>query len=57
MNRDSMVFSSSIENNSIELDDVLRMLEYVESLHLMNEVLPYNKEIEFIKDNIIKANR
>ena len=49
--------SSSIENNSVKLDEVLRRLEHVESLLLMGEVFPDEKEIELIKDYIAKAGR
>jgi len=47
--------SSSIENNSVKLDDVLRRLEHVESLLMMGEVFPDDKEIELIKDYITRA--
>ena len=49
--------SSSIENNSVKLDEVLRRLEHVESLLLMGEVFPDDKEIELVKDYITKAGR
>jgi len=49
--------SSSIENNSVKLDEVLRRLEHVESLLLMGEVFPDEKEIKLIKDYIKKAGR
>ena len=47
--------SSSIENNSVKLDEVLRRLEHVESLLMMGEVLPDDKEIELIRDYITRA--
>ncbi len=49
--------SSSIENNSVKLDEVLRRLEHVESLLMMGEVLPDDKEIELIRDYITRAGR
>ena len=49
--------SSSIENNSVKLDEVLRRLEHVESLLLIGEVFPDDKEIELVKDYITRAGR
>ncbi|KAF5422866.1 MAG: hypothetical protein C5S41_08615 [Candidatus Methanomarinus sp.] len=49
--------SSSIENNSVKLDEVLRRLEHVESSLLMGEVFPDEKEIKPIKDYITKTGR
>jgi len=48
---------SSVQNNSIKLDEVLRRLDHVESLLLMGEVFPDNEEIKLIKDYITKTGR
>jgi len=48
---------TSIENNSVKLDEVLRRLEHVESLLMMGEVLPDDKEIELIRDYITRVGR
>jgi len=42
--------SSSVENNSVKLDEVLRRLEHVETLLLMGEVFPDETEMAAIKD-------
>jgi len=49
--------SSSIENNSVKLDEVLRRLEHVETLLLMGEVFPDETEIAVIKDFLIRDGR
>ena len=49
--------SSSIENNSVKLDEVLRRLEHGETLLLMGEVFPDETEIAVIKDFLIRDGR
>lgn len=49
--------SSSVENNSVKLDEVLRRLEHVETLLLMGEVFPDETEIAVIKDFLIRDGR
>jgi len=49
--------SSSVENNIVKLDEVLRRLEHVETLLLMGEVFPDETEIATIKDFLIRDGR
>ena len=49
--------SSSVENNSVKLDEVSRRLEHVETLLLIGEVFPDETEIAVIKDFLIRDGR
>ena len=49
--------SSSVENNSLKLDEVLRRLEHVETFLLMGEVFPDETEIAVINDFHIRDGR
>ena len=49
--------SSSVENNSVKLDEVLRRLEHMKTLLLMGEVFPDETEMALIKDFFIRDGR